>query len=237
MIEYKWNVLLFCQRNDSRQKAIVGIWNSTSAASVRLNQGCIAKWVMAVKDSRKCRGLAACVTEALEHASPYQETLLVVQWKMIQMSPLDCQVGTGEVRWKCEPQASVAICVIQHLRSAPTLCPSLTDNPASQPARLVVPTSAGLTPSPWRHWASCCVIITCVFKTGLTCLSGPRLRLRNQQLAFWLEQASWKSHVTVLHRVNKKGRRYKKQSRGSHAEMRHMHPHPWPCSASYLTFF
>lgn len=96
------------------------------------SQGCIAKWVMAIKDSRKCRGLAACVTEALEHASPYQETLLVVQWKMIQMSPLDCQVGTGEVRWNCEPQASVAICVIQHLRSAPTLCPSLTDNPASQ---------------------------------------------------------------------------------------------------------
>lgn len=132
MIEYKWNVLLFCQRNDSSQKAVVGIWNSTSAASVRLSQGCIAKWVMAVKDSRKCRGLAACVTEALEHASPYQETLLVVQWKMIQMSPLDCQVGTGEVRWNCEPQASVAICVIQHLRCAPTLCSSLTDNPASQ---------------------------------------------------------------------------------------------------------
>lgn len=46
---------------------------------VGLIQGYIAKRVMAVKDSWKCRGLAAFVKEALEHRSPCQDTLLVVQ--------------------------------------------------------------------------------------------------------------------------------------------------------------
>lgn len=87
----------------------------TNALFVWFVQGYIGKRVMAVKDSWKCRRLVAFVTEALEHRSPSQDKLLVVQWKMI--SPLDCQVGTGEMPCKWEPQGSANICVIWYLMS------------------------------------------------------------------------------------------------------------------------
>lgn len=51
----------------------------TNAPFVGFVQGYIPKRVMAVKDSWKCRGLAAFVKEALEHRAPCRDKLLVVQ--------------------------------------------------------------------------------------------------------------------------------------------------------------
>lgn len=51
----------------------------TNAPFVGFIQGYTAERVMAVKDSWRCRGLAAFVKEALEHRSPCQDMLLVVQ--------------------------------------------------------------------------------------------------------------------------------------------------------------
>lgn len=51
----------------------------TNGLFVGFIQGYVAKRVMAVKDSWKCRGLSAFVKEALEHRSPCQDTLSGVQ--------------------------------------------------------------------------------------------------------------------------------------------------------------
>lgn len=55
--------------------------SSTNAPFVGFTQGYIAKRVMAVKDSWKCRGLTAFVKAALEHRSPCQDMLLVCTMK------------------------------------------------------------------------------------------------------------------------------------------------------------
>lgn len=167
---------------------------------------------MAVRDNSKCKWLTAFIKEALEHRSPCQDTLLVVQWKMIQISLLDCQVDTVEIPCKWEPEGSVFICVIWYLPNAPHPYPPLTDNLANQTGSA---NTCRATPSPWKIWASCFVIIASVLKRGLTYLSGccPAADETAPCVLVWWNRASkLKSRVTVLQRLYKKGRRYKKLS-------------------------
>lgn len=173
---------------------------------------------MAVKNSWKCRGFAVFVKEALEHRSPCQATLLAVQWKMIQISSLDCQVGTREMSCMWEPQGSVKICRIWYLPNARSY-PPLTDELASQAGSA---NTCRATPSSWRHWASHCLIITCGFEREASYVSG-RCPTADEAapcilFLFFPPLFTWTSnlnlHVAIPQRMSKKGRRYRKLSSG-----------------------